>query len=343
MSLKLSDQRSEFSHKVAALYLARREEAALRGEVRRKEALLRYPALKAADQAVKEAGSRRLAASLAGDEVVRDAETRLAQMLEKRQSVLRELGLPVGFDGDDYLCKDCEDSGLLNGRRCHCFAAAVYPILLEESGMGHYTAETFDQFRLELFSDQPDPNEKEGTPTPRNLQLRLKNAMHAYSQAFDGSRFDSYYFHGRTGTGKTYMALCVGHELLKRGFSVYFLSYNELMLLLRQHRILTSSFSPDPIRLEQSERFYQKIYACDFLIIDDLGSAAGDGGVHGSELLSLINERLSQKKAMLITTNLDHASIQKIYDERLLSRLLGSFTPVRFVGEDVRTLRKRRS
>jgi DNA replication protein DnaC len=166
--------------------------------------------------------------------------------------------------------------------------------------------------------------------------------MLKYCRDFETETAKSYFFHGRTGTGKTFIATSIGHDLLRRGHSVYFLSFSEMMQQLQQYRILTSSFNPDPIRLEQAERFYQQIHTTDLLILDDLGSGIGDGGIHASELLGLMNSRFSQKKPMLITTNLDTAKILKLYDERLLSRLLGSFVPVYFYGEDVRTIRRRR-
>lgn len=44
---------------------------------------------------------------------------------------------------------------------------------------------------------------------------------------------------------------------------------------------------------------------------------------------------------MIINTNLDtKAKLREQYDDRILSRLLGSFTTYHFVGEDIRIKRR---
>lgn len=342
MSLKLPDNRAEFSHKVASLYQERREAAVLRGEQKRREALARSARLREADLALREAGSKQLTASFGGGDKLLRAKQEMAEAIARRAEILEELGYDKYFDQADYSCRICEDTGTVDGAPCSCFARTIYPILQEESLLGPFADQTFEDFREDLFSAEPERGERPGMPSSREMHLRLRDAMLEYCDTFRSDEAKSYFFYGRTGTGKTFIAACIGNELLKRGHSVLFISFNEMMQQLQQYRILTSSFSPDPIRLEQAERFYQQIHTTDLLILDDLGSGIGDGGVHGSELLTLMNSRFGQKKPMLITTNLDTTKIAKLYDERLLSRLLGSFIPVRFYGEDVRTIRRRR-
>lgn len=342
MSLKLPDNRAEFSHKVASLYQERREAATLRGEQKRRLALAESPRLRDADLALRAAGAKQLSASFGGGEKLARAQEAMSEARERRNAILKELGFDERFDQPDYSCRYCEDTGTVDGKPCRCFAETVYPILLDESQLRPYAEQTFERFREDLFNDRPEKGEKPGMLSSREMHVRLRDAMLKYCRDFETETAKSYFFHGRTGTGKTFIATSIGHDLLRRGHSVYFLSFSEMMQQLQQYRILTSSFNPDPIRLEQAERFYQQIHTTDLLILDDLGSGIGDGGIHASELLGLMNSRFSQKKPMLITTNLDTAKILKLYDERLLSRLLGSFVPVYFYGEDVRTIRRRR-
>lgn len=340
MSLKLSDPRADFSHQVALLYQERRELAILRGEQRRQAALAASPRLQAADLALKEAGSRQLHASFGGGEVLLDAKHKLEEARLNRLQVLEELGHDERFDLPDYHCSLCEDTGRFEGKTCRCYPDLAYPLLLSRSNMEAYRGQTFESFNAELFSSEPQVSEAGRQAPPRDLQIRLKSLMEDYSAEFRTDMAKSFFFHGRTGTGKTYLATCIGNALLKRGLRVYFVRFGELMHALQQYRSLQASFNPDPIRFEQAERFYLDLQEVDLLILDDLGSGIGDPGVHAAELMRLMEGRAAAKRPMLITANLDIKKILQLYDERVLSRLLGNMTAIQFYGPDVRTTRR---
>ena len=55
-----------------------------------------------------------------------------------------------------------------------------------------------------------------------------------------------------------------------------------------------------------------------------------------SALYQLVNGRLLAGKSTIISTNLDLPALSKAYNERILSRLIGSYTMLGFVGRDIR-------
>ena len=63
---------------------------------------------------------------------------------------------------------------------------------------------------------------------------------------------------------------------------------------------------------------------------------------YSSTIYNIINTRLNSDKPTIVSTNLDHAGIEKRYDERVVSRLCAVYTCLEFKGEDVR-LQKRKS
>ena len=44
---------------------------------------------------------------------------------------------------------------------------------------------------------------------------------------------------------------------------------------------------------------------------------------------------------MVISTNLTTQEIKNLYEERIFSRLVGDFSILRFIGEDIRVLKKK--
>ena len=78
------------------------------------------------------------------------------------------------------------------------------------------------------------------------------------------------------------------------------------------------------------------------LILDDLGTEFSTI-VTDSALFEVINQRLLDCRATLISTNLTMAELENQYTERIVSRLIGSYTWHKFFGEDIRVKKKERA
>ncbi|MBO7335732.1 MAG: ATP-binding protein, partial [Lachnospiraceae bacterium] len=132
---------------------------------------------------------------------------------------------------------------------------------------------------------------------------------------------------------KTFLSHCIADELLKRGFTVLYLSAPELFDILRKETL--SKKDGD----DQSTESGRYVISCDLLIIDDLGSETTTEFTV-SELNTCINERLLGGHSTIISSNLDPSQIRDYYGERNFSRIAGLYTFCRFYGTDLRLLKK---
>jgi len=80
---------------------------------------------------------------------------------------------------------------------------------------------------------------------------------------------------------------------------------------------------------------------CDLLIIDDLGTEL-PSQYSKSALYNIIDTRTLNKKRMIISTNKTISELDEIYDQRIISRLIGDFTVLKFYGHDIRQQKLKR-
>lgn len=130
---------------------------------------------------------------------------------------------------------------------------------------------------------------------------------------------------GKTGTGKSHLAMALCNELLaieNYKNEIVFVSWNDFVSKgfrgWRDRRIA-----------EEIERTLDVLKTADFVVLDDLGAELT--GVSPQEksqdiawLLQILDARTN--KSMLITTNLSSGEIQHHYGERALSRILSNMT-----------------
>jgi DNA replication protein DnaC len=108
-----------------------------------------------------------------------------------------------------------------------------------------------------------------------------------------------------------------------------------------EYRTLKRSFSPDAVRDAYISALRDRIFNVDFLVIDELGvEAKGPNNI--PDLLQILGTRHQSGKVTLITTNLSLAELEKQYDNRVYSRLIGDFRKFQFEGKDIRTGEKYR-
>tara|TARA_R110000868_G_scaffold295548_2_gene555880 strand:+ start:1734 stop:2252 length:519 start_codon:yes stop_codon:yes gene_type:complete len=131
-------------------------------------------------------------------------------------------------------------------------------------------------------------------------------------------------FYGGPGRGKTYNSLAIIRVLLE--------AYKEV-------RWIQATEFED--QLYESKRNYGETKTlinmfsdCEFLFIDDFGTETTNEGLE-REWYKLINNRWSDAKQTVFTTNLDPDEICKKYGERIFSRFK-DFEWIEFEGEDLR-------
>ncbi len=81
------------------------------------------------------------------------------------------------------------------------------------------------------------------------------------------------------------------------------------------------------------------VFQSDLLILDDLGTEFLTV-VTAAELFNIINTRFLERRPTIISTNLSPGDFEKQYSDRITSRLLGNYTMLKFIGDDIRLKKK---
>lgn len=134
---------------------------------------------------------------------------------------------------------------------------------------------------------------------------------------------------GDVGTGKTTLAMIVSKAASERGRTVAIYSLPDLLRQIRR------TFGDQPG--EQShDQFFERLVSVELLHLDDLGAEKQSEWVL-EELYSLINRRYEDKRAVLVTTNLDQEELEKQIGQRTVSRLVEICgDPLPLFGDDLR-------
>lgn len=212
-----------------------------------------------------------------------------------------------------YTCEKCNDNGYFEGKYCDCFIKELNNLLKLESGF--LVLEDFDNANFELFKNKT-----------QMALLYQKMKKWCYSD-FDKTLI---LIAGHTGVGKTHLMKCMANELIKR---------NKLVLLttsFAMHQDFAKSFSTR----DQNEKntLIEKYIETDILFIDDLGTELRSNENKTNYLYCILNERITNKKPTVITSNLTLEDIMEYYDERISSRIADKSTSICIYlqGEDIR-------
>ena len=79
---------------------------------------------------------------------------------------------------------------------------------------------------------------------------------------------------------------------------------------------------------------------CDLLVLDDLGTEFANQFTTAA-LFNVLNTRLVEDRPTIISTNLELPEIKSRYNQRMASRLIYGYKVLRFVGKDIRYIKKR--
>lgn len=325
---------------VARIYEDRRQQAELKRVARVDAVYQDHPQLRQLDQDLAQAGAELLLEAIEPDRP-RLAAAKRQFLQEKRLAYLAAHKIARDFDKPHFTCPACKDTSWLPEGRCPCYQAVLVPLLMSEANLPQWQMMNFANFDANLFSDQVDVKTHQSKLSPRQHILRLRQAGEDFVRDFALEATRSMLFIGSPGTGKTFLMSAIGQALLESGRSVLYMTAPQLFDHLQEHRILQTSYNPDPNRLEHSLALQDSIYNCNLLLVDDLGTETG-AATRYTELLSVIDSRQGSQKKMIISTNADPLALRDHYDERLLSRLVGGFAVYRFFGQDVRLEQNRR-
>lgn len=294
---------------------------------------------------------RRLLESESATSFGKSIRSKLSDITVQKKALLKKYGYPENYLDPIYDCADCHDTGYLptivtdkpivsqsplsgasaadlhdftvtTSRKCHCFRQKEISLLYEQSNIQEIIAkENFSTLSFEYYEGEDRKRFQEAVRISLDFVQNFEQDYH------------NLFFYGTVGTGKSFLSGCIAKELLQTGKSVIYFSACGLFDILARYSFDTKS-------KETLYNFYQDLYNCDLVIIDDLGTEITNSFVT-SQLFGCLNERILRQKATIISTNLSLEELRDRYSDRIFSRITSNFTICKLSGPDIRIYKKR--
>ena len=291
-------------------------------EERRKEIYDKLPEYQQLDESVGQLSVAKARQMLDGDaDALAELHRSLEEIAARKRALLTAAGYSADYLDPVYDCPDCRDTGYIeeeNGlrKKCHCFHQQELVILYEQSHIQDMIAtENFSTLSYEYYQGDDLKRFQKCVEICRNFVQNFKQD------------------YGTVGTGKSFLSGCIARELLRQGHSVIYFSSSALFDILAR-------YSFDNKSKDALSGFYEDLYHCDLLIIDDLGTELTNMFV-ASQLFSCLNERHLRRKSTIISTNLSLEELRDRYSDRVFSRITSHYDLCKLTGPDIRMYKKR--
>ena len=291
----------------------------------------RIPLIKNIDDQIAEISVESARKMLDGDlNALSNLKANLATLRAQKSKLLVENGYDDSYLEPVFTCKDCKDTGYINGSKCHCFKQEIINVVYSQSNIKNILAkENFSTFSYEYYSDN-DKNPTTGLSSLDTVRKAVETCQH-FINDFE-NKPKNLFFYGDTGVGKTFLSNCVAKELLERGNSVIYFTAFQLFDILSK-----GVFDRDADAIAA----HQNIFDCDLLIIDDLGTELSNSFTT-SQLFLCVNERILRQKSTIISSNLNPMDIMETYSERTFSRITSNYTIINLFGDDIRIKKRQK-
>lgn len=245
---------------------------------------------------------------------------------EMIKQLLAQNGFPENFLEAQYSCQICSDKGYVGGERCVCYKELLNRLAVEKlNSEANMPKCDFEHFSLSYYDGNGIENRKK---MEENLEFCLD-----YADSFSRNS-PSLFFLGKTGVGKTHISLSIAKRVTEHGYTAAYGSLlNYLRIIEKEHFGRSEDTETDTM---------QVLINTDLLVLDDLGSEFRSN-FYESALYNIINSRINLGLPTIISSNLSTAELQRNYNDRIISRIFGTFTTLLFVGEDVRQIKRLRN
>ena len=237
-------------------------------------------------------------------------------LVAERERLLEANGFDVGYDEPVFECEKCRDSGYVEGLKiCDCVKKlAVSTGYAESSVLARGLAsKSFDNFDTGYYN-----------PEDRGTMDEVLAYCKKYAENFPPHGISGLLFTGGTGLGKTHLSAAIANTAAGNGHYTVYETAQQI------------ADTCDGVRFNKLPAAEKEKYErCELLLIDDLGAECKTN-YSVAALSNLIDLRMVNGRQTVVSTNLTPKELSASYGERLLSRLLGEFRLIRFVGSDIR-------
>lgn len=274
--------------------------------------------------------------NISASELASSMEAELAELKRKRADALAKYGMNDDVFDVPYECPLCKDTGVIKGKKCTCYKQKIKRFMAEAASRISNIPIDFENcsFKNADFSFYSKDTEPSIGVSPYDNARNIYRACLNFCRNFDNS-YENLYIYGPAGVGKTYLTSCMVAELLNAGHGVIYQTAYKLFNFLEDCHFNRS-------KVDNAQLLKNVIYDCDLLIIDDFGTEFITSYTQ-SVLFDLLNTRLLEKKSTIINSNLNMNDVRNTYTDRISSRIMGDFTLLKFVGDDIRLLKKERN
>lgn len=326
-------------------YDRRQKEAMGVLEARTREVYSQVPTIEEIDSEIKLSGIRYnkliLLEGGRSNDLVLQLSSRIDSLKAERQELLEKSGFPANYLQPVYRCSRCSDTGYVesNGymEKCSCYKQQLIEHLYSGSNTKLTENENFSTFDETYYSGQVDVNRYKAEVSPRENIVAIKERCHGFIENFDSTEEKNLFFSGPTGVGKTFMTNCIAKELLDKGRTVLYQTAPVLFNTITEYRM--KAYRDEDFEVTG----YRNIFDAELLIIDDLGTEPQSASRY-AELLTILDTRQSNNLIRpcktIISTNIGAKKLLEFYTERVVSRIMGSFDRLMFIGDDIRNLKR---
>ena len=291
----------------------------------------KIPAIKRIDEEIFKIGLSMSRYIIGNPQGYKENANKAKEMIEKlkmeKAFLMTESNIAQDYIERKYDCKTCKDSGYLDsGEKCNCLRQALVSRAYKMSNLQNVLEnENFQHFKIDIFKDEQFENE---SMTPRENMTDIVGIAEGFISNFDENNGDNLLFYGTTGLGKTFLCNCISKSLLDKDKIVIYQTAFTILEILERRRFGKGN-------REMSDYQYDLLFEADLLVIDDLGTEVTNTFTN-AEIFNIVNTRLIAGKKTLISTNLTPKEISEIYTDRIFSRILDKFIPLKFYVKDLR-------
>lgn len=267
-----------------------------------------------------------------------DLKNKIKKLKEEKENILKSCGKTLDDLSIKYDCESCKDTGYIFENNysvmCKCLKQKIFDIEYNKSNLNILKNQTFENFNLDLYSDEKNKEKYGSNLSPRQNAEKIKKAALKFAENFDDINQKNLLFSGGTGLGKTYLSNAIVSALLEKGKTV----------LYQTAPVMLDTLISNMFNKENDNSFSENLLNVDLLVIDDLGTETMNS-MKFTEIYKIINTRLLNPDGKItktvISTNLDLQGLFNTYDERLVSRFIGYYDIYRFFGDDIRLKSKK--
>ena len=307
-------------------YEKKRENSRHNMEACREEVYSRIPEYKDLEDKITDIALESAAKYFEGDKAaISDMKKQMEKITKRQEELLKENGFDADYLKEKHVCPDCNDTGYINDKKCHCLRQEILKVLYKQSNIEEMLKrENFETLSYDYYDD-----------ADLDMMKEIVSGCKEFVDKFD-STYENILLFGNVGVGKTFLTNCITKELIESGHSVIYFTSIRLFDTLSE-----SVFKRDYDEEDDREDVLSNVFSCDLLIIDDLGTENINSFV-ASRLFDILNERNIREKSTVISTNLTPDKIAERYSERNFSRIIGNYKPLNPDISDIRIKKKRR-